>query len=148
LRDLRSVVTSVLFTAAGIALIVMGAMNGRFSPVGSRYIVVVTLIGATVVLAISSAVTRRAVPDGYGKVFGTVSFMLCAGLVALAIFFGFSGIFSDGAYAVLLAVFLTLYGIAMVFAALANFVLSDTDYRVFIFELVRQAPHLYYRYRT
>jgi hypothetical protein len=140
---------SLLLALGGIALIAMGALSGRLGSDSSHFLVFVALVGTCLVIAVSGSAAWRGADDDYRKALGTGAFLTCSGLAALAIFFGMmNAMLSRYIWGVLLAVMLPLYGIAMLMAAWANFVLSQGDYRVFAFDLLRQLPSVYYRYRT
>ncbi|MFH1148951.1 MAG: hypothetical protein V1748_00595 [Actinomycetota bacterium] len=149
MRPRTASIFSLLLTLGGLALIGMGVSSGRLGSDSAHFLVFATLVGISLVLAVSGLAARRGADDDYKKVLGTGAFLTCSGLAALAIFFGtMSAMLSRYAWGVLLAVMLLLYGTAMIMAAAANFILSQRDYRVFAFDLFRQVPWVYYRYRT
>lgn len=85
----------------------------------------------------------------YRRLLRTSLFLLAIGVLMIMIFLGFMWMLLDGGAVVVMArVFCPLYGIALCFAAFANYLLSERSYRTYIYSLAREAPYAYYRYRT
>jgi drug/metabolite transporter (DMT)-like permease len=126
----------------------MGIMQSRFSQESYHSLVTLTLlVGFAAVLIIGLLLSRLTARD-YRTVFTTAVVLISLGLILLCIFFAFMDmVVSTEVYGILLLVFLTLYGLAMIMDGVAHYFLSQKVYRLYFFDFMRSLPHAYRRYR-
>jgi len=139
---------SALLIILGSWLMTMGAMYGSLSQEQNRSLVTLTLLtGFAAVLVIGLLLSRFTTKD-YRAVFTTAVVLISLGLILLCIFFAFMDMMvSPEVYGILLAVFLILYGLAMVMNGVAHYFLSQRVYRLYFFDFMRSLPQAYRRYR-
>jgi len=148
MRKTCAILLSTLLAALGLWLIAIGMMHGRFSQEQNRSIVSLTLMGGFAVVLVISLVLSRLADKDYRVLFTPAMVLLSLGLLLLGVFFAFMEMMvSADTYSILLLVFLTCYGLAMIMNGVANYFLSQRVYRLYFFEFVRSLPYVYYRYR-
>lgn len=147
-RSMALTLSGVL-AACGLALLTLAVASGTFSPDGRRFVVVLTLFACALLVGIIGGMATRRAEADYTSVVRTATILLVSGLMCLTAFFGLmASLLGAYPYRVLLAVMMTCYGVTLLMVAGANLYLSQKDYRVFYFDLARQLPSMYYRYRT
>ncbi len=148
MRKTYAIMLSTLLAALGLWLIAIGMMHGRFSQEQYRSLVSLTLMGGFAAVLIVGAVFSRLTAKDYRVAFTTAAVLLSLGLLLLGVFFAFMDMMVGvEIYGILLLVFLTCYGLAMIMNGVANYFLSQRVYRLYFFEFVRSLPYVYYRYR-
>lgn len=149
MRKALAVTLSVLVAGCGLVLAAIAVMSGRLGAERYRAIVLYTLGGVCLLLFALAVLMPLFAQRDYRKVLRVLLFLAGQGVLLLFIFFGFMWMLvSDHAVGVMLAVFLSLYGIALLMLAALNLLLSDRGYRVFMYSLFREVPYVYYRLRT
>jgi len=148
MKKVYALIVSLILIALGSWLISIGMMRGRFSQEQYRSLVSLTLMGGFAVILVSGLFFSRLTAKDYRVVFTTVMVLLSLGLFLLGVFFGFMDMMvGPEAYGILLFVFLACYGLAMIMNGVANYILSQRVYRLYILDLARSLPHVYRRYR-
>jgi hypothetical protein len=148
MRKTYAFVMSALLIALGSWLIVVGIMQGRFSQERYHSLVSLILVGGFAVVLVIGLLFSRLTAKDYRVVFTTALVLLSLGLILLGIFFAFMDMMVEPeVYGLLLLVFLTLYGLAMIMNGIANYFLSQQVYRLYFFDFMRSLPHAYRRYR-
>jgi len=141
-------VMSALLIALGSWLIAMGIMQNRFSQESYHSLVSLTLLACFAAVLVIGLLFSRLTTKDYRFVFTTAVVLISLGLILLCIFFAFMDMMvSPEVYGILLLVFLTLYGLAMIMDGVAHYFLSQQVYRLYYFDFVRSLPHAYRRYR-
>ena len=148
MKKAYALTVSILLIALGSWLIAIAMMHGRFSQEQYRSLVSLTLMGGFAVILVSGLFLSRLSAKDYRVVFTTAMVLLSLGLLMLGVFFGFMDMMvGPEAYGILLLVFLACYGLAMIMNGVANYILSQRAYRLYVLDLARSLPHIYRRYR-
>lgn len=148
MKKIPAAMMTVLATLLGLALLGTAMLAVTLSHERYRALVVLTLYGgALCMLVLEALLSRRADPD-YRPFFSCLFVLLGVGLVMLGLFFSVMWMFlSSFVYAVLLAVFMGLYGLALLMAAGAHHYLAQRVWRPWLYDFFRQLPYIYWRYR-
>jgi uncharacterized membrane protein len=148
MKKAYALTVSILLIALGSWLIAIGMMHGRFSQEQYRSLVSLTLMGGFAAILVSGLFFSRLTAKDYRVVFTTAMVLLSLGLLMFGVFFGFMDMMAGPeAYGILLLVFLACYGLAMIMNGVANYILSQRVYRLYVLDLARSLPHIYRRYR-
>ena len=148
MRKPYTVLLSTLLVVLGSWLMIMGIMHGGFSQEQDHFLVILTLMGGFAAVLLCGLPLYRITAQDYRTVYATAISLLSLGLLLLCIFFAFMDMMVDpDTYGILLAVFLTLYGLAMVMNGVAHYFLSQRVYRLYFFDFMRSLPQVYRRYR-
>ena len=127
----------------GLSLMVMGIIQDRFNAEMYSPVIVITLAWVFVVFLLISCVMSRFVQDDYEPVFATLFMMLSIMSLMLGAFFSYIWLMvSAYTYNVLLEVLLICYGLAVIMVGIANYLLSQQDYRPFIYDFFQEPPHI------
>ncbi|RJP30733.1 MAG: hypothetical protein C4536_09490 [Actinobacteria bacterium] len=149
MRKSLALVWSALLLPLGLWLVVLGIAGGLYEPERYRVAGDLTLFGGFVVLLILGLVFSRYADDDYRTIFFVGSILLSLGLALLGTFFAFMWfMLSARAYGITWAAFLVCYGLALIMSGVGSYLLAQRVYRVYIYDFLRELPHVYYRYRT
>lgn len=148
MRKPLAVILSLLLATTGVTGIAMGVMSGSLS---NKYRDLATYVlgGCFLLLLFLAMVFPLIAEKDYRRVLRFALFALAVGMLLIYIFFGFMKmVVSPYAFGVLLKIFPTLYGMALLFVGFMNYLLAQKAHRVYMFSVFAEVPHLYYRYRT
>lgn len=148
MRKSLSVVLTLSLITTGVALEVMAVTSGMLSRESNRSTTLYALGGCFLALLLLGVVFPLFADNDYKRVVRYALLLLALGMMMIYIFLGFMWmVVGSSAVSVLMKVFLLLYGVALVMAGLFNHFASQGAYRPYIYNMAREFPYLYYRYR-
>jgi len=147
-RKSFSVLLTLSLFAIGATLEVMAVMSGTLSREANRSPTLYTLGGCFLALLLLGVVFPLFAHSDYRRVVRYGLLLLALGMMMIYVFLGFMWMVAgSSAVSVLMKVLLLLYGVALVMAGLFNHFASQGAYRPYIYNMAREFPYLYYRYR-
>ena len=149
MRRSSALILSGFTILLGLSLMLMGIIQDRLDAEMYSPVIVITLAWVFFLFLLISCVMSRLVEDDYEPVFSTLFMMLSIMSLMLGAFFSYIWLMvSAYTYNVLLEVLLVCYGLAVIMVGIANYLLSQKDYRPFIYDFFQELPHVYKRYRV
>lgn len=148
MRKSLSVLLTLSLAAAGVSLLAMAGASGTLSREANRSPTLYALGALFLALLALGALFPTFARSDYRKVLRAILLLLALGMFLIYVFLGFMWmIVAAPVVSVLTALFLSLYGLAVIMAGIFNYFAAQEGYRPYIYSMAREFPYIYYRYR-